>query len=143
MSADRKPLDLATWPVAILAGGLATRLRPITETIPKALVSVAGAPFIDHQLKLLRDHGFTKVVVSVAYRGDMIDCGYRVDFVVAGEVLLEIKAVDALYPIHQAQVLTYLKLSGIEHGLLINFNSLRLVDGLRSVRLTRDAGKSL
>src|SRR5437868_229467 len=64
-------------PVLVLAGGLATRLRPITETIPKALVSVAGAPFIDHQLKLLRDHGFTKVVVSVAYRGDMIESHLR------------------------------------------------------------------
>jgi len=58
--------------VAILAGGLATRLRPITETIPKALVEVAGKPFIVHQLGYLRVQGISQVVLCVGYRGDMI-----------------------------------------------------------------------
>jgi NDP-sugar pyrophosphorylase family protein len=56
----------------ILAGGLATRMRPLTETIPKALIPVAGAPFIDHQLAWLAGHGVTEVVLSVGYRGDMV-----------------------------------------------------------------------
>jgi MurNAc alpha-1-phosphate uridylyltransferase len=56
----------------ILAGGLATRMRPITETIPKALIPVGGAPFIDHQLDWLSRHGVTEVVLSVGYRGDML-----------------------------------------------------------------------
>jgi MurNAc alpha-1-phosphate uridylyltransferase len=59
-------------PVAILAGGLATRLRPLTVTIPKALVEVHGEPFIAHQLRLLRAHGITRVVVCAGYLGERI-----------------------------------------------------------------------
>lgn len=65
--------SLADWPVAILAGGLATRLRPITEKIPKGLVSVAGQPFLVHQLRLLHAAGIRKVVLCVGYRGKMIE----------------------------------------------------------------------
>ncbi len=56
----------------ILAGGLATRMRPLTETIPKALIPVGGIPFIDHQLAWLASHGVTDVVLSIGYRGDML-----------------------------------------------------------------------
>jgi NDP-sugar pyrophosphorylase family protein len=61
-----------TLPVAILAGGLATRLRPITEKLPKALVPVAGRPFVDHQLALLRQQGYRDVVLCVGYLGEMV-----------------------------------------------------------------------
>lgn len=60
-------------PVIILAGGLATRLRPITEKIPKALVEVNGKPFLDYQMRLLAANGVTRAVLSVAYRGEMIE----------------------------------------------------------------------
>lgn len=59
-------------PVAILAGGLATRLRPITATIPKSLVEVGGRPFAEHQVELLRRHGLTDIVFLVGYRGEMV-----------------------------------------------------------------------
>ena len=59
-------------PVAILAGGLATRLRPITEKIPKLLVEVAGEPFFSHQLRLLRRSGLTRIAVCVGYLGEKI-----------------------------------------------------------------------
>jgi len=59
-------------PIAILAGGLATRLRPITETIPKSLIQVAGKPFICHQLDYLRQQGINSVVLCIGYLGEMI-----------------------------------------------------------------------
>ena len=70
MPASRlSPSDL---PVAILAGGMATRLRPITEKIPKLLVEVAGEPFFSHQLRMLKKNGLTKIVLCVGYLGEMI-----------------------------------------------------------------------
>ena len=59
-------------PVAILSGGLATRLRPVTEQMPKALLEVAGEPFVAHQLRLLKREGITRVVLCVGHLGDKI-----------------------------------------------------------------------
>lgn len=64
---------MSPLPVAILAGGLATRLRPITEKIPKSLVSVAGEPFLAHQLRLLRAQGIARAVLCVGHLGEMIE----------------------------------------------------------------------
>jgi phosphoheptose isomerase/choline kinase len=66
-------MDDPMMPVAILAGGLASRMRPVTETIPKSLIPVAGEPFIVHQLRLLRREGVEKVVLCVGYLGEMIE----------------------------------------------------------------------
>ena len=66
-------VEMAEWPAAILAGGLATRLRPVTEKIPKALIEVAGQPFLAHQLRLLQSAGIRKVVLCLGYRGEMIE----------------------------------------------------------------------
>ena len=66
-------LQIEQVPAAILAGGLATRLRPVTETIPKALVELAGKPFIDHQLDLLRRNRIRRVVFCLGYKGEMIE----------------------------------------------------------------------
>jgi NDP-sugar pyrophosphorylase family protein len=85
-----------SFPVAILAGGLAKRLRPLTEEIPKSLVDVQGEPFIAHQLRLLSSRGIQKAVLCVSYLGEMIQevvgdgarYGIRVQFSFDGPRLL-------------------------------------------------------
>ncbi len=69
--------------------------------------------------------------LPVEYKGILLDCGYRLDLLVAGIVVVEIKAVEALHPIHEAQLLTYLRLGGWKVGLLINFNVEILKKGIR------------
>ena len=64
-------------PIVILAGGLATRLRPLTEKIPKSLIDVAGRPFLEHQIALLRKNGITDVYLCVGYLGEMIEQVFR------------------------------------------------------------------
>ena len=71
--------------------------------------------------------------LPLIYEEVKLECGYRLDLMVEKKVVVEIKAVEALNDIHLAQVLTYLKVSGCKLGLLINFNVLRLKDGLRRV----------
>ena len=68
--------------------------------------------------------------LPVSYRGEYVECGYRLDFLVDGKVIVELKSVNELHPIHEAQLLTYLKLTGCRVGLLINFNVLKLIDGV-------------
>lgn len=69
--------------------------------------------------------------LPVTYHGVRLDCGYRIDLLVEGLVVVELKAVEKLEPIHEAQLLSYLKLSACKVGLLINFNVKMLKDGLR------------
>jgi len=84
------------FPVAILAGGLATRLRPVTAKIPKLLVEVAGEPFFSHQLHLLKKNGLTRLVLCVGHLGDMIveqygdgaKWGVQIEYSFDGEKLL-------------------------------------------------------
>jgi GxxExxY protein len=72
-----------------------------------------------------------QVPIPVEYKGVKLDCGYRADIVVAGTILLEIKAIDSLLSIHDAQLLTYLRLGGWQIGLIIKFNVELLKRGLR------------
>ena len=72
-----------------------------------------------------------QVPLPIVYRSIRLDCGYRLDVVVEDKLILEIKSVERLLPIHDAQVLTYLRLSGRKTALLMNFNSVTLRDGLR------------
>jgi GxxExxY protein len=67
------------------------------------------------------------------YKGVRLDCGFRADLIVEDAVIVEIKAVDRIAPIHQAQMLTHLRLSGYALGLIINFNTKLLTDGVKRV----------
>jgi len=82
----------------------------------------------------LQKSGFaveSRIDMPVVYKEVELDCGYRLDVVVNREVILELKTVDKLLPIHEAQLLTYLKLAEIRRGLLLNFNVPCLKDGIK------------
>ncbi len=76
--------------------------------------------------------------VAVEYDGQIVDLGFRPDLIVNGEVIVEVKTVQKLAPIHEAQLLSYLKLSRIERGLLINFHAYTLRDGIKRVSLSKN-----
>jgi GxxExxY protein len=71
--------------------------------------------------------------IPVVYQGVQVDVGYRVDFIVEDVVLVELKAVNAMHPVHEAQLLSYVRMSGRPVGLLINFHVLHLRDGITRV----------
>lgn len=71
--------------------------------------------------------------LPVKYKDIKLDCGYRLDMVVENQVILELKSCDSLQPIHEAQLLTYLKLTGLKIGLLINFNVVVLKHGIKRI----------
>ena len=77
----------------------------------------------------------TEQALPLEYKGVKLACGYRMDVVVDNRVVVEVKAVESLCPIHEAQLLTYLKLSGLRVGLLINFNVVLLTDGIKRLVL--------
>jgi GxxExxY protein len=89
---------------------------------------------LGQELRLRKVPFDSQVPVPIAYKGTQLDCGYRLDLLIRAQVIIEIKAVDRLLPIHSAQVLTYLKLTGAAAALLVNFNVPILRLGLR--RLT-------
>ena len=72
-----------------------------------------------------------EVPLPVRYKDILLDCGYRIDLLISDDLIVEIKSVEALLPIHQAQILTYMRLASVPLGLLINFNVTKLQSGIR------------
>jgi len=88
-----------------------------------------------HELALAGISFCLQPALPVQYKGIKLDCGYRIDLLVADSLIVEIKSVEHLLPVHEAQLLTYLKLSGRRIGLLINFNVRLLKQGLKRMVL--------
>jgi len=102
----------------------------VHRTLGPGLLESAYAACLAHELTL-RDVSFDKEKpLPVRYKDVLLDCGYRLDFLVDGKVIVELKAVEALAPIHEAQLMTDLRLTGCRVGLLIIFNAEKLRDGL-------------
>ncbi|MDA8378353.1 MAG: GxxExxY protein [Planctomycetia bacterium] len=117
-------------------------INEISGRIVNAAMTVHSAPgpgllesayegCLVHELKRRDIQVASQVILPVVYDGIKIDVGYRIDLMVANAVIVEIKAVDKLAPIHEAQLLTYLKLSGMKLGLLLNFNVVHMKDGIK------------
>ena len=85
-----------------------------------------------HELRLNDIQFSLEHPLPVEYKGLNLDCGYRIDILIENQIILELKSVEEIKGIHQAQLLTYMRLSRIKQGFLINFNVERLVDGLKS-----------
>ena len=85
-----------------------------------------------HELRLNHIDFEIEKPLPVVYKDCRLDCGYRIDILVEGEIVVELKSVEHLKPIHEAQILSYMKLSNMKYGFLINFNVTLLKKGLKS-----------
>ncbi len=103
----------------------------VHRALGPGLLESAYEECLCHELSLASLSFERQVPLPVVYKGIKLDCGYRLDVVVADVLVLELKCVEKLAPIHEAQLLTYLKLSGKPVGLLINFAVSVLMDGVK------------
>jgi GxxExxY protein len=119
----------------------AQRINAITEKIIGCAIEVQGPGLLESSYEEctcyeIRSSGLRferQVSLPVVYKGVKLDCGYRMDLVVEKVVVVEFKTVEALLPVHEAQLLSYLKLTGLSVGLLINFHVPVLKDGLKRI----------
>ena len=105
----------------------------VHKALGPGLLESAYQACLAHELELAGHQVEREVEIPIAYRGISITPGYRADMIVGGNVLVEVKAVERIHPIHEAQVLTYLRASGLKTGLLLNFNVQVLKEGLRRI----------
>lgn len=103
----------------------------VHEALGPGLLEAVYSACLCHEFKLSAIPFERERPIGVIYKGLRLECGFRADIVVANAVLVEIKSVEAILSVHESQVLTYLRLSSLPTGLLINFNTRLLKDGLR------------
>lgn len=103
----------------------------VHRTLGPGLLESAYETCLAYELRQRGLHVETQVSLPVIYEGMRIDAGYRIDLLVEGQVIIELKAVEKLIPLHEAQLITYLKLSDKRLVILVNFNVIRLKDGFR------------
>ena len=103
----------------------------VHRALGPGLLESAYQACLSRELDLHKLRFRQQVELPLVYKDVKLDCGYRIDFIVEEKVVVELKAVEGLLPVHQAQLLTYLRLSGLRIGLLINCNVPVLKDGIR------------
>ena len=102
----------------------------VHKTLGPGLLESAYEQCLCHELNLLGLSFERQKSLPVEYKGKRLDCGYRLDVVVENAIILELKSCERIEPIHKAQLLTYLKLSGLHLGLILNFNVPLMRDGI-------------
>lgn len=107
----------------------------VHKVLGPGLLESAYEECLCHELDLRQIRYNRQQSLPVEYKGVTLDCGYRIDLLVEDSVILELKSIGSLQPIHDAQLLTYLRLTGLKVGLLINFNVPVLKRGLRRLVL--------
>lgn len=103
----------------------------VHRTLGPGLLESTYRQCLAHELSLVNTPFRMELPLPVEYKGVLLDCGYRMDVLVNGDLLLELKSVEALLPIHQAQILSHMRLAKVPIGLLINFNVLKLTNGIK------------
>ena len=103
----------------------------VHSTLGPGLLESAYQACLAHEIRSRGIEVASEVPLPVVYQGKKLEVGYRIDLVVEGRVVIEVKSVETIHPIHEAQILSYMRLSGISVGLLINFNVLHLRDGIK------------
>lgn len=121
-------MDENALPRVIIGGAI-----EVQKHLGPGLLESAYAKCLKRELSLRGVAFESEKAIPVQYKGEEIDCGYRLDFLVGGSVIVELKAVDELALVHHAQVLTYLKLTGCKLGLLLNFNVPLMRDGVKRI----------
>ena len=102
----------------------------VHRTVGPGLLESAYVQCLCYELNSRKLPEVMEQPLPILYKGLKLDCAYRVDLVVADAVVVEVKSIERLAPVHEAQLLTYLRLGGWKAGLLINFNVPRLIDGI-------------
>jgi len=115
----------------LITGNIIDAAMKVHTALGPGLLEGAYAACLLHELRKRKLTAFSQVILPVHYDGVTIDIGYRVDLLVENSVIVELKAVERVLPVHAAQLLSYLKLSGHQLGLLINFNVCHLKDGIQ------------
>jgi len=116
-----------------LTGRIIGAAIEVHKTLGPGLLESAYEECLSREFDLRKMRHKRQQELPIEYKGIKLDCGYRLDIVVEDQVILELKSCDSLQPIHQAQILTYLKLTGLKIGLLINFNVAVLRDGIKRI----------
>ncbi len=116
-----------------ISGQIVDAAMKVHTALGPGLLESAYEVCLAHELRKRGLKVLTQVTLPVVYDGVKIDAGYRLDLLVEDAVIVELKAVANVLPIHEAQLLSYLKLSGCKLGLLINFHVLHLKDGIKRI----------
>lgn len=125
-----------------VTGGIVTAAMKVHSVVGPGLLESAYQACLAHELRKRGLRVAGQVGLPVVYDGEKIELGYRMDLVVENQVVVEVKSVEAIHPVHQAQLLSYMRLSGIPVGLLINFHVAHLRDGIKRMVDGRDWEKA-
>jgi len=117
----------------LISGKVIQAAIEVHRGLGPGLLESAYEECLCHELSLQSLKFLRQVPLPVNYKGVSLDCGYRLDLVAEERVIIELKSVSKLEPIHDAQVLTYLKMTGLKLGLLLNFNVSLMRDGIRRI----------
>jgi GxxExxY protein len=123
--------DLHSYPEQSLTGQIIAAAIEVHRVLGPGLLESVYQACLVRELQLRNVDFVQQIELPVSYKGVRLDCGYRIDLVVGNRVIVELKSVHEILPVHEAQLLTYMRLTNIHVGLLINFNVPVLKNGVK------------